>query len=68
MVKASGIAWNRLPLLINFYSDTALLIPIHGLCVAGKKKTLNTFFLIFAWFLHLDLSYRTKIREKGISV
>lgn len=37
MVKTSGIAWNRLALLINFCCDTALLIPIHGLCVAGKK-------------------------------
>lgn len=44
MVRTSGIAWNRLALLINFYSDTALLIPIHGLCVAGK----NTFLPVFA--------------------
>lgn len=46
MVKTSGIAWNRLALLINFYSDTVLLIPIHGLCVAGKKRV-NTFLLVF---------------------
>lgn len=38
MVKTAGVAGNRLALLINFYSDTVLLIPIHGLCVAGKKE------------------------------
>lgn len=38
MVKTWGIAGNSLVLLIIFCSDAALLVPIPGLCVAGKES------------------------------
>lgn len=56
MLKSSGIAWNRLALLITLYSYTGLLIPIHGLCVAGKKKkTLHLCPCFCLCFLHPDI-------------
>ena len=47
MAKTWGIAGNRPALLINFYSDPLLLIPIHVVCVLLGKvgvKHLSSFF------------------------
>lgn len=48
MAKTWGIAGNRLTRLINFCSDTLLLIPIHGSGAAGEK----TFIPYFCFCVH----------------